>query len=125
MELFSFSFGAEESSFPVTKSQKQFSEFERTCHTFLICNICDRSPFVFPEAKGVKTSVLRMPGGHFGDDFRSSGKDSTFLPTSPLMLKSPFTGLGHPMSVAVRHEHLHIQEEYGREPDQPYLPDPS
>ena len=35
-------------------------------------------------------------GGHFGDDFRSTGKEGAFLPTSPMLLKSPFAGLAFP-----------------------------
>ena len=52
--------------------QLPFSTMENSCCIVFI------SPFL-------------TSGGHFGDDFRSSGKECT-LPTSPLLLKSPFTG---------------------------------
>ena len=47
-------------------------------------------------------------GGHFGDDFRSSGKEGT-LPTSPMLLKSPFTGpLGEYVIIYI---YTHTQRE--------------
>ena len=42
--------------------------------------------------------LLGMLGGHFGDDFRSTGKEGAFLPTSPMLLKSPFAGDFSPTS---------------------------
>lgn len=83
---------------------RNFYQYELTVH------LTKQLPFPLWSGECVAS------GGHFGDDFRSSGKEGT-LPTSPLLLKSPFTGpFGENVIIYIyTHTHRETEREGERE----------